>query len=110
PADPHVVSDLDEIVDLGAFPDDRVGQRASVDRGIRADLDIVLDDDPADLRDLLRPGTPRGKAEAVLSDPHTRMNDDAVADQRVLNRSAGADETVASDLAGKTDDGSRCDH
>src|SRR5262249_61960052 len=34
PADADVVSDLNEIVDLGAFPDDRVTGRAAVDRRV----------------------------------------------------------------------------
>ena len=53
-ADADIVGDLHEIVDLGAFADDRVGHRAAIDRGVGADLDIVLDDDAADLRNALR--------------------------------------------------------
>ena len=45
-----VVADLHEIVDLGAFADDRVAIGAAVDRRPGADLDVVLDDDAADLR------------------------------------------------------------
>ncbi len=51
-ADLHVVGDLHEIVDLRALTDHRVEHMAAVDRGIGADLHIVLDDDAADLRNL----------------------------------------------------------
>ena len=51
--------------------------------GSGADLDVVLDDDPADLRNL-RCGRARPSvAEAVLADAAAGMDDDAVADQRV---------------------------
>ena len=50
PPDLHIVADLHQIIDLGALADHRVAQRAAVDRGAGADLDIVLNDDPAQLR------------------------------------------------------------
>ena len=43
PADLHVVPDLHQIVDAGAGADDGVFQRAAVDGGVGADLDVVLD-------------------------------------------------------------------
>ena len=49
-ADRDVVSDLHEIIDLGAFADDRVAVGAAINRRVRADFNVVLDDDPADLR------------------------------------------------------------
>ena len=55
PPDADVVRDLHEIVDLGALADDRVAGRAAVDRGVGADLHVVLDDDAAGLRDFLMP-------------------------------------------------------
>src|SRR5581483_3194222 len=51
-ADPGIVADLDQIVDLGPLPDYRVSDGAAVDGGVGADLDVVLDNDPADLRHL----------------------------------------------------------
>ena len=47
-----VVSDLHEVVDLGAPADDGLAERRAVDRGIRPDLDVVLDAHDSDLRDL----------------------------------------------------------
>ena len=52
PADDDVVPDLHEIINFRAFADDRVLERAPVDALIGADLDVVLDDDTADLRHL----------------------------------------------------------
>ena len=49
-SDGHIVGDLDQIVDLGAFPDHGVAAAAAIDRRIGADLDIVLDNDTAELR------------------------------------------------------------
>jgi len=46
------VRDLDEVVDLGAALDERDVRRRPVDRRVRADLDVVLDADDPDLRDL----------------------------------------------------------
>jgi len=55
PPDRHIVADLDLIVDFRAFADDGVAQAAAVDRGRGADFDVILDDDPAGLRDLQIP-------------------------------------------------------
>ena len=49
-ADLHIVGDLDQIIELAAFADHRVAQRAAVDGGGGADLDPVLQDDAAQLR------------------------------------------------------------
>src|SRR3989442_985130 len=48
----HVVPDLDEIVDLGPPADDGIAEGRAVDRGVGADLHVVLDDDAARLRNL----------------------------------------------------------
>ena len=44
PANGNVVSDLHEVVDLGALADDGIAGGAAVDRGIGANLDLILDD------------------------------------------------------------------
>ena len=46
----------------------RLAPRSMV--GVGADLDVVLDDDAADLRHLEMPLRAHGEAEAVLPDPH----------------------------------------
>ncbi len=65
PADRAVVSDLDEIVDLGALADDRIAGRAAVDRGVGADFDVVLNDDAPGLRNFLM-------ASAAMADSRSR--------------------------------------
>ncbi len=42
-ADDAVVADMDEVVDLGAAADAGLAERAAVDGGIRADVDVVFD-------------------------------------------------------------------
>ena len=86
PADRAVVSDLDQVVDLGALADDRVAGGAAVDRGIGADFDVVLDDDAAGLRDFLMALRRRQIAKAVLADAGASMDDDAIADQGMRDR------------------------
>src|SRR5690606_21688073 len=102
-ADTHIVGDLHQIVDLGAFPDDGVGHGAPVDGGVGADFDIVLNDDAADLRHALRPLRAAHETETVLPDTGSAMDDDAVSDQCVLHGDVRADIAVAADAAGCTD-------
>ena len=45
-------ADMHEIIDFGAFADHGVADAAAVDGGAGADLDVVVDDDAADLRNL----------------------------------------------------------
>jgi len=51
-ADPHILSNLNEIIDLRSIPDNRVPTAAPIDRGVCADLDIVSDHDATKLRHL----------------------------------------------------------
>jgi hypothetical protein len=51
----HIVANLNQIVDLGAFADHGVIERAAIDGGVGTDFDMVLNDHTADLRDLLNP-------------------------------------------------------
>ena len=104
-ADDDVVGDLNQLVDLGSLADDRVAVGAAVDRRPGADLDVVLDDDAADLRHLeMAAGTER-EAEAVLADMDAGVDDDAVADQRAGDSRLGADDAVAADAHARADNG-----
>src|SRR6185312_3822927 len=49
PADGHIVTDLDLIVDFGALADHGIAETAAVDCGAGADLDVVLDQNAASL-------------------------------------------------------------
>src|SRR5262249_46263286 len=108
--DRAVVADLDQIIDLGALSNDGVAAATPVDRGIGADLDVVLDDHPPRLRNLDRAFTIGKEAEAVLADAAARMDDPPVTDERVHDRRAGADRAAAADPHAGADHGVGDDH
>src|SRR6202043_1161651 len=110
PPDAAVVSDLHQVVDLGALADDGIPGRAAIDRRIGADLHVVLDDDATGLRYFLVAFRARQIAEAVLADTGARMDDHAIAEHGVQDRSAGADRAAAADANAGPDDGAGGDH
>src|SRR5207244_12087107 len=75
-ADLDVVRDLHEVVDLRAAPDDRGAEHRAIDRRVGADLHVVLDEDPAHLRDLTVRLPVERVAEAVGPDHRARLDDD----------------------------------
>src|SRR5207253_11170074 len=75
-ADPAIVRDHDQVIELGALADHGVRQRAPVNGGAGADLDIVLDDHAAELRDLEIVRASGGETETRLADPCTWQDDD----------------------------------
>ncbi len=88
-ADPHVVADLDLVVELHAILDHRVVERAAVDGRVGADLDIVADEYAASLGDL-DPGLPiLREAEAIGADHRARMHARARADPTSLASHGG---------------------
>ena len=99
-----IVGNLDEIVDLGALADDGVGQGAAIDRGIGADLDVVLDDHPPDMRQPLGRAGSGHETKTLLADLGTAVDDHAIADQRALYGCRGSDIAVAADLRRCADD------
>ena len=103
------MSELDEIVDLGALADHRIVHGAAVDRRIGTDLDPVLQDDAADLDKLDHAAFwSRRIAETILADPGTRVDDDFVANQRTHDAGAGGDRAIAPDPHTRTDHGAGC--
>src|SRR5215207_6276421 len=101
--DDHVMTDLDEVIDLGPLADDPVAARAAIDGRVGADLDVVLDDDAADLGHLPVPARAHGEAETVLLDADARMQDHAVPDERVQETDAGADRAATTDAYVRAD-------
>ena len=84
-ADRDRVPDLHQVVDLGAAPHAGLVQRGPVDRGQRADLDVVLDHHDADLRDLLVAALRvLREAEPVRPDHGAVLHDHAVAQAAAL--------------------------
>src|SRR5262249_12425703 len=73
-ADRDIVSDLHQVVDLGAFADHGVAVGAAVDGGPSPDLHVILHDDAADLQYLAVAGRSHDVAEAVLSNGAAGMD------------------------------------
>src|SRR4030066_1024386 len=104
-ADDDVVSDLHQVCGLCSFADPGVHEKAAIDGRIGSDLDVVPDNDPADLRNLEVSRDTHGIAKSVLPDAHARMNDHAVADQGMGHGRAWADIAVLSHEDAIADDG-----
>src|SRR5690242_20467427 len=96
PANADIVAYLDQVVDLGAFPDHGVAKSTTIDRGAGSDLDLVLNDNTPDLRDLDVAASSHDEPKAVLADLAPRMNNDPIANQRIADCRAGADRTISS--------------
>ncbi|MNN21691.1 hypothetical protein D3C81_1350220 [compost metagenome] len=108
--DLHVVSDLDLVIQLDPVADPGVGQRATVDSSIDADLHVITNGDAADLRNLAPDALLVGKAEALAADHGTRLDDHTLTDGHVViqrdprcqpttftDHTAGTDEAVCAD-------------
>jgi hypothetical protein len=95
-----VMSDLDEIVDLRAASNPGLVQGRAIDGRVRADFDIVFDDDATTLSH--RDGTTgfvRHVAEAVRAEHDSGLKYDAIPDSSVFTQnSAGVDPTITADL------------
>jgi hypothetical protein len=112
PADPHVMADLHEVVDLRPFADDGLAEGGTVDGRAGADLHVVLDAHDPDLRDLvvltLIVG---GEAEAVRADHHAAVDDAPPADPAaVVDRDVGKDDRAVADERAGLDGDVRVDH
>src|SRR6266851_2249731 len=79
-ADPTVVPDLDQVVDLRPQADHSVVHTAAVDRGVRANLHVVADDAAAHLGNLARylPVFAGHVAEPIRAEPHAGVQDHAL--------------------------------
>ena len=117
--------DLHKIINFRSRPDHRVGAAAAVDGSVGADLDIILDQDAAQLRNLEVPVRAGRKPKPVLADAGAGMNGNPLADKAtgqahvradgafLSNDDAsaydriGADVTVGADLRRLADDRAR---
>ena len=85
-ADGDAVSYLHEIVDLRAGADPGFAQRRSVDRGIGADLDIVLDDHAAHLWNFLLTAVGSSREAVAIGPDHGAVLDDhPIPDRHILS-------------------------
>src|SRR5256885_13879097 len=86
-ADVHVVTDLDQVVELDPVLDHRVVQRSAVYAGIGADFHIVADPHATELLDLHPCSVLGSKPEAVRSQHHAGMQQTARPHMAVLANS-----------------------
>src|ERR1051325_9704633 len=76
-SDDDVVRDMDQVVYLGSLPNERRAKGASINSGIGADLDIIADNDVAQLKHFAVASFVKDVAEAVRSDDRACVNDHA---------------------------------
>src|SRR6516165_2521007 len=104
PADDHIVADLDQIVDLGTFPEHRVPVGPPVNGRPRAYFNIVLDDHAANLGDLKMTAGAHHVTEPILPDPTAGMHDHPIADQAMADTGSGSNAAFTADPHPRTDD------
>ena len=73
----HVMSNLDQVVELDAVLDHGIAQRATVHAGVGTDFNVVTNSNGTELLDLFPTPTRRCKAKAVGPNHHTRVQDTA---------------------------------
>src|SRR6266852_1108607 len=109
-ADLHVMADVHEVIELDAFREARVVQRAAIDGGVRADLHVVRDLHDAHLRKLPVTAAVVGVTKTVRADHRAGVNLDAISDARsAVERDARMNSAVFADPAPGTDYAVRTD-
>src|ERR1035437_8791952 len=83
-ANMHVMADLDQVVELDPIFNHGVLERAPVDAGIGANLDIIANAHRTQLFNLFPSPRARRKTETVSPDDDARMHDAAFAQRAVL--------------------------
>src|SRR5436190_16561718 len=97
-ADFHVVPDLDQVVDLGPLAYYRFTQGRAIDRRPGADLNVVLDPDDSDLRNLVMLAIVHGEAVSVRADDDTGVNDAPATDAgAIVDDYAGIDDRIVAE-------------
>src|ERR1051325_10450378 len=97
PTDMGVVPNLHQIINLGAFADDGVTKRATVNRRRRADFHAILNDDAAKLRYFDVAFGAARKAEPGLTNLRAGQYEHVVTQIGVCDRDIACDFTIASD-------------
>src|SRR5258706_15921883 len=81
-ADHDVVCDLHQVVDLGSLADYGRAECAAVDGHVSADLDVIVNDDVANLRNFAVRALVEHVAKSIRADHRTRVDADAIAKLR----------------------------
>src|SRR2546427_5558517 len=129
-ANPHVVRDVDQVIDLRPRSDHRIVHAAAIDAGVGPDLDVIPDEAATHVRNLpvLLAVLAGDIAEAVAPQHRAPVHDHAFAERRpgierdariqlrvvadrhaVAQHAARADATVAAELHFPPEDGMRPD-
>src|SRR6266446_1329835 len=105
-----VVADVDEIVQLHALRDACIIERAAVDRGVRADFDVVANFHDSGLRKFEVLSVTRSVPKTVRADHRAGMNFHAMTDAHAsVKRDARMNPAIFSDPASRTKGGMRAD-
>lgn len=110
-ADHYVVPDLHEIIDLAPLADPRRTKPASINRRVRADLDVIPHLDGADLRYFPVAAVFKLVAKAIGSDDRAGVNANSIAEHRIaLERDVRGKMAIAAKRARRSDVAPRRDH
>ena len=97
-ADIAVVSDMDHIVQLGSFSNPSATERAAIDSRVGAQLDVVFDDDRADLRKFVVTHVSAHISKTVSANDNSGMQNHAVTDHHaILNENIRMNYAVRAD-------------
>src|SRR5262245_46609925 len=99
PPDHDVVPYLHEIINFRALADHCILKCTAIDGRIGANLNVVLNDDAADLGHLEVTLRSHGEAEPVLPNAGPGMDDDPVADEGMREGRLRADEAIPANSA-----------
>src|ERR1700676_3902147 len=72
-ADGHVVRNLDQVINLRAFADDRRTERSPINGHVRADFHVIANDHVANLRHLAMETAVEHVTEAIRSNDRSGM-------------------------------------
>src|SRR5216117_2455290 len=111
--DPHVVRDVDQVVDLCARSDHGIIHAAAVDARVRADLDVIPDEAAAHVRNLaVGFATPlaRDVPEPVAAEHRARVHDHPLPERGArIQRDAGIQLRVVADRDAVAEHAARAD-
>ncbi len=108
--DNDVMCDMHEIINLHPITDNGIVECSAINRGVRADLDVIANDHGADLFHLDPCSAIQRKAETIGTDDRARLNDNTPSDPRAIHDHAiGIEISVATNLDASTNEGTGTD-
>src|SRR5262245_21993005 len=96
-ADAYIVAYLNKVVDLGALANERVADGSAIHSRSSSDLNVILNDNTADLRHFDMSLAAHHKAEPILPDIASGMDDYPIANKSIADHRIGADRAITSD-------------